>query len=93
MSNCSKHQKEILGVTDMKELAEMIGDLHYETLSELLYQISKKIKIDGIKDTEAGREKLGQSLYIASRFLISARDQIEQSWQISKPFMEGKQSN
>lgn len=63
--NCSKHKKDILGVTDMKDLAEMIGDLHYETLSEFLDKLSDKLYLDGAKDSAANRIKLGDMLHYA----------------------------
>jgi len=71
----------------MKELAKMIGDLHYETLAEFLSHLTDKIYGDGTKDRMAGRNKLGYELQAASSHLSLARKFIEEAWLISKPFM------
>ena len=87
MNNCSQHQKEIAGITDMKVLAEMIGDLHYETLTELLEHLFLKIGSDGRKDLHAGRIKLGCKLLDAEVKLCMAFIEIKEAWNISKPYM------
>ena len=87
MSDCSKHKKEVAGISDMKELAEMIGDLHYETLQELLKQLAFKLSRDAGNDMEEGRMKLGIALLDASLNTLKVFRSIEQAWQISKPFM------
>ena len=88
MSNCSNHQKDILGIADMKKLAEMIGNLHYQTLQVLLFELSCKLHEDGIKDDEEGRVELGNSLDHASDHLANAAHCIMRAWKISKPFMK-----
>ena len=91
--NCKRHLKEVAGITDMKVLAEMIGDLHYETLSTLLYHLSDKVYADGQKDFVNGRTKLSHFLFEAQIKIHSAHQKIEQAWKISQPFMprnEGK---
>jgi len=40
LPDCSQHKKEVAGILDMKVLAEMIGDLHYETLAEFLNSLA-----------------------------------------------------
>lgn len=87
MNNCSQHQKDIAGITDMKVLAEMIGDLHYETLTELLKHLFLKIGEDGRKDLQAGRIKLGITLLNAEVKLCAAYLEIKEAWNISKPYM------
>lgn len=59
-SDCSKHKKEVLGCSDMKQLAEMIGDLHYESLEIFLRELKRKLEADGRKDFEEGRILLVQ---------------------------------
>lgn len=86
--NCSKHKKEVAGISDMKALAEMIGDLHYESLSNLLYHLSDKIYRDGQKDFNAGRTNISHFLFEAQKDTHRAHQHIEQAWKISKPFME-----
>jgi CHAD domain-containing protein len=85
--DCSRHTKEVAGITDMKLLAEMIGDLHYESLSTLLYHLSDKVYADGQKDFVNGRTKLSHFLFEAQIKIHSAHQKIEQAWKISQPFM------
>lgn len=90
--NCSKHKKEIAGISDMKLLAEMIGDLHYESFAELLKNLSDKIYNDGFKDRNSGKVRLSNELYFASGHLREAFKNIESAYHISKPFMKENQS-
>jgi hypothetical protein len=91
MSDCSRHSKQVAGVSDMRLLAENIGDLHYETLQELFGRLSIKLYRDGFDDRLAGRQKLGAALNNASISLKTAASHIKEAWDISKPFM--KQQN
>ncbi len=86
-TDCSQHKKEVAGVSDMKELATMIGDLHYETLSNLLFELQTKFHNDSISDYGRGRFKLGHSLHRASKWMFEASNAIETAWLISKPYM------
>ncbi len=88
MSDCSKHKKELFGQTDMKVVAEAIGDLNYETLSKLLWQLQTKLHNDAIKDISRHRFKLSHALERSSHFIYEAGNEIESAWQISKPFMK-----
>ena len=85
--DCSHHKKDIAGISDMKVLAEMIGDLHYETLSDLLRHLANKIEMDAWKDTKSGRANLGRALYDGAVYLKNARLFIGKAWEISKHFM------
>ena len=87
MSDCSNHKKEVAGITDMKVLAEMIGDLHYESLAELMGRLATKMYKDGLMDRVNGREYLGYKLDDASNYLSNAARSIQKAWEISKPFM------
>ena len=87
MSNCSNHKKEVLGISDMKILAEMIGDLHYETLGELLDYLCLKIYNDSVKDKLAGKERLSINLKECSLHIGKAYEYMNDAWKISKPFM------
>lgn len=62
MSDCSKHKKSVGPYTDMSELAEDIGNLHYETLSDLMVELSNKLERDGMSDKERGRPILSNHL-------------------------------
>lgn len=86
-SDCSRHTKKVAGITDMKVLAEMIGDLHYETLTDLLKELFLKVGVDARKDLNGGRIKLGCKLLDAEVKLCSAYLEIKEAWAISKPFM------
>lgn len=88
MGDCSQHKKEVAGITDMKVLAEMIGDLHYESLSKFLWELQTKLHNDSIKDLEGERFKIGHILSRASSRIYQASEEIESAWQISKPFMD-----
>ena len=88
MSDCSNHKKEVAGISDMKVLAEMIGDLHYETLSTLLYHLSDKFYIDGRKDLSAGRKRLGEALYDAQLTMHRTHQHIDKAYKHSAPFMK-----
>lgn len=88
MNNCSQHTKEVAGISDMKELAEMIGDLHYETLSEFIGALAEKISYDGHKDETNGKTKLSEQLYYVAGYLAKASIHSSWAWQISKPFIQ-----
>lgn len=95
MANCSNHKKEVAGISDMKVLAEMIGDLHYSAAVELYAHLCDKYELDSIKDrenTEHPKVKLANILHLISiEFeIISALS--TSAWQISKPFMEPKKT-
>lgn len=91
MDNCSRHSKQVAGVSDMKLLAENIGDLHYETLSEFFGHLERKLISDGDADYKAGRKQLGKMLCEAGYGVETARIFMEQAWQISKPFMNNSE--
>ena len=88
-NNCSNHKKEVAGISDMKALAEMIGDLHYETLAKLLDELSLKIYKDSVNDKKAGRVQIASLLESASSYFTSAFLEIDGAWRISKLYMDG----
>lgn len=89
--DCSQHKKNLFGEADMKVVAEAIGDLHYETLSDLLYHLSSKLYEDGKKDFQAGRTQVSHYLFLAQMRVHAAHHSIHEAWEISKPFMNDKQ--
>ena len=89
-NNCSNHKRDIAGISDMKALAEMIGDLHYETLTELFLHLSRKIDSDAVKDNDAGREKIASALQYAGMSIFESALRLEKVWKISNPFMNPK---
>ena len=88
ISDCSKHPKDIAGITDMKVLAEMIGDLHYESLVDLFDFLRHKFNRDAVKDAEGGRYDLATSLHTAGMICSELFGELENTWEISKPFMK-----
>lgn len=84
---CSTHTKSVAGITDMKLLAEMVGDLHYETLREFLLRLEVKLLIDSEKDAIGNRMKLSDALLVASGKIGEAVHFINKAWNISRPFM------
>lgn len=88
MSNCSNHKREVAGISDMKKLAEMIGDLHYEILDQLLYELHNKLWSDAAKDRKNDRPQLAKALTAAASLIGAADMEIRKAWEISKPFME-----
>lgn len=85
---CANHRKDVFGVSDMEELANAIGDLHYETLTILMSKLSNKIKYDAEKDDNGGRKQLASTLYRASEQLKYVSEFIGDAWVISKKYME-----
>lgn len=88
MNDCSKHRKDVFGETDMKKVAEEIGDLHYAALFDLLLSLSEKIKADALKDREGDRPFLANALDISWFHVKAASNYIEAAWEISKRYME-----
>lgn len=85
--SCENHKKEVAGISDMKILAEMIGDLHYETLAELFKNMEAKFLKDYEKDNSVGRKELAMYLWDASIDAGCIYRYIQRAWQISKPFI------
>lgn len=88
--DCSKHKKGLFGHSDMKEVAEAIGDLHYEVLATLLLRLSSKLQMDRLKDRADGKIKLAEQLEKAAGDIFQSHFRILKAWEISKPFMKDK---
>lgn len=86
--DCSRHKKEVAGISDMKQLAEMVGDLHYESLTQFLGALAEKISMDGHKDEANYREKLAGQLSNVASCLAKASIHSRRAWEICKPFMK-----
>ena len=88
-SSCDRHQTFIDGYNgSMKMLADDIGNMHYESLSELLGYLSEKLHDDAVKDRDNGRKLLSENLSKASSNIGVAQINIERAWEISKPYMK-----
>jgi hypothetical protein len=90
MDDCSKHPKDVAGISDMKDLANRIGDLHYGKLAELFAELPLKFFRDAINDGQLGNKKLSKKLNNISNSLGDVSTEFDELWQISKPFMESK---
>lgn len=86
--DCSRHSKQVGGFTDMKLLAEAVGDLNYETLKDFLEKFSRKLFIDAAKDRAESRTRLANYLDAAANNIHFAASQIGAAWDVCKPFME-----
>ncbi len=86
--SCENHKKEIAGITDMKVLAEMIENLHYESQADFLNHYCALTKERSINDRKEWKPRLANFLDAASNNLGFAAEQIKGAWQISKPFMK-----
>lgn len=83
-----KHPIKISYEGSFEMLAEEIGDLRYDVLSNFLDLLSKKIYKDAEKDGKKFRVKLSESLFDACDSLDEARVHIETALKISRPFMK-----
>lgn len=86
--DCSRHSKQVGGFTDMKLLAEAIGELHYKTLAELFSHLASKLMVDAHNDALAGRTKLADQLHYTYHAIQIAHFGISNAWEISKPYMD-----
>jgi len=84
-----KHTQRIKSANiDNKKLATEIGDLYYDSLSEFLVYLSKKLEQDYIADRKRGREELANCLLEASNSINEASKHIDKAWGICKPYVD-----
>jgi NurA-like 5'-3' nuclease len=74
----------------LEELAENIGDLYYDSLSEFLQLLSQKLEKDSLKDREKERIKLANSLKEASENIKNSASNISDAWDICEPYLKNK---
>ena len=70
----------------MEELAEEIGNLKYDALSEFLNLLANKIESDGYKDKSRNRIKLSKHLHDCSNKLKECKYSIDKAWIICEPY-------
>ena len=86
---CQKHPRTVEGYEGtLESLALKISDLHYESLTEFLTHLSKKVKADSQKDKMAGKERLGYNLDYLSTNILWAASCSKEAAEICKPYME-----
>jgi hypothetical protein len=70
-----------------EDLAEALGDLRYDALSEYLVALAEKLQSDSDKDDARGRFVLANALHAASRAIYDAAYEIGLAWKICEPHM------
>ena len=87
--NCKKHPIKVTNYNGtLEELANSIGDLRYDKLSDFLEWLGMKIQDDASRDYEAGRTDLSANLALAATSIKDAEKFIGRAWNISKAFMK-----
>jgi len=71
-----------------KELANQVGDLFYDSMSEFLVYLAQKIRTDGEKDHARGRVKLATELFACSDNILTASKNVSTAWKICEPYVE-----
>lgn len=81
-----KHTQHVRSYSGPHErLAEDIGDLYYDALSEFLGMLAEKIERDAGKDHARGRVKLASELRGCAEALGGASRYIGAAWRICEP--------
>lgn len=88
MSNCATHRKDVGGIKDMSKIAELLGNLHYKTLTELFVALAAKMKADSEEDMKNGRAILALQLEITADKIDDLAEEMVKVWEICKPFMK-----
>ena len=70
----------------MEALAEDIGNLKYDALSEFLQLLADKIELDGDKDKSRNRLKLAKNLHNCADRLREGKEAIDKAWIICEPY-------
>lgn len=86
--SCDKHKKTVEKYDgDLKQLAEDIGDLHYDALQDFMLDLAVKLNKDSKADEKRGRKQLSTALRRAGFNISTAAMNIREAWYISKPYM------
>jgi len=81
-----KHTTQVEGLDiDNAELAIKIGDLYYDSLTDLLFALSLKIESDAGNDQARGRTKLARCLHQCAENLKAASVATRKAWDICEP--------
>lgn len=90
-----KHTTTVKGVgLDNKELANRVGDLYYDNLTEFLEFLSQKIALDANADRNRGRKRLADALDESAKYLAKSAKHISEAWEICKaPTMKWMSKN
>jgi len=89
----SKHTTKVKGVNlDNNELAEKIGDLYYDSLSEFLIALSEKLNKDSLADRNRGRTQLASELQAGANQIAQAGRSIAEAWNICEPHVKQREA-
>lgn len=75
-------------IEELEALAEEIGDLEYNSLSDFLESLAIKFLSDSEKNKKLNRSKLGLELEMASIYVRKASENIDNAYGLSKRFVE-----
>lgn len=73
---------------NLEELANELGDLRYDALSEFLDFLSQKLEKDALADEGRNRIQLANHLKNASSSIKESSDFIKKAWKICETFMK-----
>jgi len=93
--NKEKHSFDLtnsIGLTNY-ELAEQIGNLSYDGLSDFFLKLSKKLEKDSYSDDKKGRNQLASLLQKSSLLLQENTNIMEKTWKLCKPYMNNQFEN
>ena len=83
-----KHTCKVKGIgLELDDLADRVGDLYYDNLSNFLHLLSWKLERDAKADKERGRKKLANSLFETSKHLKKSAESIEVAIGIVNPYI------
>ncbi len=82
-----QHETTLPGFADLHALAEAVGDLRYDALSDFLGALKEKLARDSAADLGRGRPKLATSLSDAATAVADAQRGIDEAWRLSRPKM------
>lgn len=85
--DCSGHKKDLFGERDMKKVAEVIGDLHYEAMAELYNHLAEKHLNDHLKNKKDHPDEAAALIWM-HHAVNKASCGAERAWKISKPYMK-----
>lgn len=73
-------------VGNLRQLAEEIGDLYYDSLAELFWRLGEKLERDASSAHRCDRMKLTAELAAAADHLYVAAERIAAAWLICEPY-------
>ena len=72
----------------LEEVADILCNLRYDSLSEFLGMFAENLLQDAIKDKKNGRIKLSRCLERAASSSFELQQDMQDAWEICKPYME-----